>query len=277
MHDVIHAATNEGISDDVDPEVADSRWDVLAGMMVSANQYKPSGIALLPRGDVLATPTGMGQLRCSFPTPLFPPGIQSRDVRLPNHRSEIGSTLAPAGNITIFHLDYYGGSTLMCHWSGVKLWITFPMTRHNVELMTSTVNIIMLQSTREDTLGILSRAEKVSAAIIDTKVGFVLSPFTFHAVLTLTPSYHFGGPLYFPDDSIDALRAQDLFLRSALRRFKHDKASRSDCELLAKKIDVSLGYVMRSVPEADKAAAGLHKNRLKQFLDSALSKPLAYK
>lgn len=274
VDDVLHARASERLAATITPYESNSRWDLLAGLILSPLQEKPAGVAIIPRGDLLATTDGLGRIRCTFPRSLFPPGIVSRDVQLPNHRSEITSTLAPAGHITIFHMDYYGGSTLVCHISGKKLWITFPMSQHNADVMTATTKKTLFETTPEDMLDIMKKAHNVSVAIIDTKVGFVLSPFTFHAVISLTPCYHFGGPLYFPDDSIGTLKAQDVFLRSALRRFRLDEVDFKTTKEYATRFETSHKYIMQSVSDEDREAAGKHEARLKQFLDLAVTKPL---
>jgi hypothetical protein len=277
IRDMMHAAVKENLPDKIVVGQTGSRWDLLAGVIVSPSQVRPRGVRVAPRGDLLATAQGMGRVRCSFPQPLFPGGIGSRDVELPSHSSEITSTVAPAGQVTIVHFDYYGGSTLVCHVEGQKLWIAFPMTAHNLQVMTSTVDWTMFRMEAKDLVSIFSKVEQISIAVIDTRVGFVLSPYTFHAVISLTPSFHVGGPVFFPEDTVEALRAQDQFLRAALRRFQQDGASDEDVRRLAQSIDANTEYVMRVTPAKDKEAAAVHRDRLSTFLEPALTKRLVRK
>jgi hypothetical protein len=184
----------------------------------SANMRESVRITSLP--DILPTPSGLGRLTCKIP-----PGFGVFEGLTPDvptmHNFKVGGSFITSANRTPFHYDYEGGSTMAMHIHGVKLWIFIPFDDKNEEVLTEFQ--IAGNLPKQDVVEVMRRCKNVRAAVIDTPVGFAISPFEHHAVFSLNNAVHIGGGVFFEGDTKDTFSKMNRYVDRILADPKWDQ------------------------------------------------------
>jgi hypothetical protein len=178
------------------------------------------------------------------------------------HEVELGGTGTPAGWLTYPHMDYMGAISPMVHAGGSKLWITFPRTQVNAEVM-DRQNFNGL----DNFVDILDNVEEVSCGILWQPVAFVIDRFEYHGCLSLTTSIHLGGPAYLSSDVVDNIRQINTYLDHLHQFCSEDiePPEEEDAIVDSKKENMTLALtvmdeVLPIVSFLQKAATKLEKN-----------------
>lgn len=150
------------------------------------------------------------ELVAALQIPSHPSGTEGSMIREPtswlksgvSERSKKGSysmetTLSPSGMVTHVHYDFHSARQLMVHHFGVKLWLTWPPTRWNVEWISKQLNNT---STDKTLLAIRSLSGMKVWVMKDAERAFYLPPYTLHAVLTFDLSGHSGFRFWHEED-----------------------------------------------------------------------------
>jgi hypothetical protein len=133
---------------------------------------------------------------------------------IPGCDIQISTTATPAGWTTYPHHDYDGAMTFLVHVKGVKLWLMFERTPYNARVMDDIYfdpNDIPFTTT-------LKRVEGIYCMIAETPVCFGMNPFEYHACLSLTASFHVGGPAYRSDDVSRSVKEINIMIDHLLER-----------------------------------------------------------
>jgi hypothetical protein len=181
-------------------------YDVLSSMMRCETRPlcpQDRHVAYL---DFAASPKHLGRL--PYVADFLNPFV-SRPPLSNKHAVEVGGTATPPGWFSPPHSDYMGARGTMLHIKGCKLWVTFPRSVHNAEIMDG------YKTLRDDTgnfADILHKVEGLSCHIVREPVAFVLEPWEYHSCFSLSNSWHIGGPAYCASDTIGNVEQINLYI-----------------------------------------------------------------
>jgi hypothetical protein len=166
--------------------------------------------------DMPSTPNGIGSVALKIPNDLadiLGPFSSCDAKRQSKTTSTIscGSSITPTGWYSLPHYDYDGGSSILVHLLGQKIWILFPRTEHNTQIMDSSIEHTF-GFDDVDLVAVLDRLEGVQYHIAREPAAFILSPFEYHACLCLETTLHIGGPLWLKRDVSSTCRELNAIL-----------------------------------------------------------------
>jgi hypothetical protein len=156
--------------------------------------------------DLGSTPKGMGVFTLRIPDSIknFGPYISSNDdAPLPKKKSLkniiIGTAVTPTGWYTPPHYDYEGGAVSIVHMDGIKVWVTFPRSPHNRDIMEPTCRHafgLVYEGEEVHLVDVIDQLEDVSCYVFEDPKAFMMGPFEYHACICIRSSVHIGGPVW---------------------------------------------------------------------------------
>ncbi|KAJ7595148.1 hypothetical protein C8J56DRAFT_1159767 [Mycena floridula] len=117
-------------------------------------------------------------------------GRRGETLQETKDRLFITSTLTPAGNVSLFHVDGFFGDEIS-HIDGRKIWFKVPMTELNWGFWKAQHPVVF-----KGCVDLLKKLEGVQVFTVERPCRFKLEPFDMHLVISLTKAAHAGVPFY---------------------------------------------------------------------------------
>jgi hypothetical protein len=193
-----------------------SSFHVWPSLLNSEKPFLGSHCSFLASIDLPATPLGMGRIT------MTPPSRYLGSVAYQGTESKtlpIYTSTSPSGYCSSPVWQFPGATVITAHLSGQSLWITFPRSDHNREIMETSARLAFgIQEI--EIYAILEEVEEVKIQILDAPKAFVVDALQYQAWICLNTSVHVWGPLWLPHDARKIGNQLNLLLdrwRDALR------------------------------------------------------------
>ncbi|EEB88746.1 hypothetical protein MPER_13247 [Moniliophthora perniciosa FA553] len=245
IEDVLSTNTNEtdimvvdSLSGDTEPSWDDDGCGLsrLLGSYITTYTHTEQS-RLLSAFDVPWSKRGMWTMRPKFHAPAgFSGIIRKGKVAYQSAPDDYYSTtFTQPGQLTYPHVDYYGGSQIVVHLSGKKLWLIWYPTGENLaELWKSHLEDNVRVEYEQDLVAWICRLKGAIALYVDKPVMFRLPAFAIHAVISFTTSAHSGCYAYFERE----FQVTELVAQCVMHVAKLPARTREDNKFVQRWIDM---------------------------------------
>lgn len=140
-------------------------------------------------------------------------GLRSCGIRVPEIDegptcivTELSTAWTLPSNVTQAHMDGFGDSQFLYHWKGRKMWIMWPATKKNLEILAYGKGMVGMPDLLSTQFAI-ENMEDIEVMMLDStegSTGWIIYPNTIHACLSFDESCHSGFTFRKVDDFSNA-------------------------------------------------------------------------